>query len=257
MSVENRISQVNYEKYKDKGIVLYQSDKTLVFFIDGTILPSGFIKLNDDPDKAIVVGREPVGVSTGNFLVNSDFALFYHPNDKYDYVDIEFGRFIIRLYENSEETDNQYSANDGITPARIYSVKILRNYTIMFIHKDEDYINALMCSSAKPVKLVGMQLIIQERNKQLANGRTIEKDIKYNHTEQLSSFVKIILHNCNSNNKHYEAHLSRLIMEEKVNNESFTYKFDVLLKYMRKPYEDRVRIAGALCMAELDRVLNI
>lgn len=102
----------------------------------------------------------------------------------------------------------------------------------------------------------GTELVIAERQKQLDKERNIEYDIAYNKEEQLSSFIRLLTHNIYLGNNNKDIHLKSLIYNEKSNNVNFDFNIDTLLRYMNKPYIDRIRIAGALCIAELDRILK-
>lgn len=102
----------------------------------------------------------------------------------------------------------------------------------------------------------GTNLVIAERNKQLAKGRTIESDKEYNDRGQIPSVVKLLLINgLDKNQENFEEVICFLVETEKEYNPHLRWDTEILLDYMRKSYKERVKIAGALCIAELDRLL--
>ena len=90
----------------------------------------------------------------------------------------------------------------------------------------------------------GIELITQERKEQIEkHGRTLEYDLNHNKFLQLSEAAILLAHN------EYH-HLLYDIPTPYLWNKSL---FDKMLK---KPYKERLIIAGALIAAELDRINN-
>lgn len=96
--------------------------------------------------------------------------------------------------------------------------------------------------------------IIVEREKQVKQGKTPESDKEYNGDRQLAVFMRLLLHTTVEKNPAFERILRLEIEMEKSINPSFKYTEESLLKYMTLPYEKRVVIVGALCVAELERL---
>lgn len=102
----------------------------------------------------------------------------------------------------------------------------------------------------------GVELIAIARGKQLAKGRTIALDVKYNSEAQLISAAHII--------SHYFLHeINHVIDDETMEHlieasELMALGWDTnyLKKALKKPYIERLAIAGALIAAEIDRIQN-
>ena len=91
----------------------------------------------------------------------------------------------------------------------------------------------------------GIELIAAERQEQLTkHNRTIESDVKINHTKQLSFGAALL---CCPNPKQfydYESRVGRPVGWDK----------NIWIKMVEKSYKDRLIIAGALIAAEIDRL---
>lgn len=99
----------------------------------------------------------------------------------------------------------------------------------------------------------GLNYIVDARNKQLTEGRTIELDIFHNNSNQLIT----------------AAHLISNYTIEEADKQTITFLIDLselaslgwsrhyLIRLLNKPYIERLAIAGALIAAEIDRVLAI
>lgn len=85
--------------------------------------------------------------------------------------------------------------------------------------------------------MTGIELISQERQKQLQKGRSVHSDYRYNNDQQLRKAAQRLLH-------------------EVPDRLSAPYDWDVDLwqKMCGKPYSERLIIVGALVAAELDRI---
>lgn len=88
----------------------------------------------------------------------------------------------------------------------------------------------------------GIELIAAEREEQIKkHSRTIEDDVKYNSNGELALGAEMLL---------AKEH------EEGIDPESYPDGWDreICDRMMRKPYEERLVIAGALIAAEIDRL---
>ena len=93
----------------------------------------------------------------------------------------------------------------------------------------------------------GLELIRKERENQISKGRSIEKDIQINKDKQLlDASVLLMLYEDQAQYSDYEYH-------ECVPD---GWDLDIWVKMCRKPYIERLSIAGALVSAEIDRLLN-
>lgn len=102
----------------------------------------------------------------------------------------------------------------------------------------------------KEEEMKGLSLIVKERFNQLAKGRTIEKDVELNSKKELAEAAQGLLvpyEECDLN-------LADMVMRAWCPP---TWDKELFLLLCKKPYEERVTIAGALCAAELDRLLYI
>ena len=94
----------------------------------------------------------------------------------------------------------------------------------------------------------GIELITIERQEQIEkHGRTIEKDVLENTTEELSFGAALLC--CPD---------PTAMGFDPASGEGRPEKWDkpIWIKMMSKPYKDRLVIAGALIAAELDRLRN-
>lgn len=90
--------------------------------------------------------------------------------------------------------------------------------------------------------ITGIELIAAERQEQIEkHGRTIEKDVQQNDNEQLSHGALLLL---------------SVDYEEGIDSESYPDGWDheICANMIRKPYKERLIIAGALIAAEIDRL---
>lgn len=91
----------------------------------------------------------------------------------------------------------------------------------------------------------GIVLIAQERNEQIQkHGRSSEHDRRFNNHYQLTQAVSLLV----------------WVDEENYGNDidaccPSDWDVEIWRKMMSKPYFERVKIAGALCVAELDRII--
>lgn len=91
----------------------------------------------------------------------------------------------------------------------------------------------------------GIELIAEERQEQIVkHNRTIEKDVKENHSQQLSLGAEMLL---------------AVEHEEGIDPYSYPEGWDeeICNKMIAKPYKERLIIAGALIAAEIDRLNNL
>ena len=89
----------------------------------------------------------------------------------------------------------------------------------------------------------GIALIAKERQEQIEkHGRTVDHDLKVNDNEQLARAA---------------GHLIAAEWNEGMNIDYVTpdgWDKEIFLRMMNKPYQERLKIAGALIAAELDRL---
>ena len=86
----------------------------------------------------------------------------------------------------------------------------------------------------------GIELILNERVKQVEKGYDLASDVLINHKGQLRVAARKLL-----------------VKEPQKLMDYPPEEWDIELwqKLVQKPEEDRIRIAGAFCAAELDRIL--
>lgn len=94
----------------------------------------------------------------------------------------------------------------------------------------------------------GIELIAQEREEQITkHGRTVQNDVKYNNEYQLIDAANTLSMN-----------IPEDILQSYLGyHESYPptgWKSDLWSKMLRKPYKERLVIAGALIAAEIDRI---
>lgn len=95
------------------------------------------------------------------------------------------------------------------------------------------------------MKKTGIELIADERREQLEkHGRTIEDDIKYNSQGQLSVAAGIL------GQKTIPDHVKETLIPK-------GWDGPIWNKMINKPYKERLIIAGALYVAELDRLIKL
>lgn len=93
--------------------------------------------------------------------------------------------------------------------------------------------------------MTGIELIAKERQEQIEkHGRTIESDVNCNNHYQLSQAASLLIGEVLIED--YEASPSEMCPSE--------WDEGIWEKMCRKPYKDRLIIAGALIAAELDRI---
>lgn len=95
-------------------------------------------------------------------------------------------------------------------------------------------------------KITGLEEIQEERNEQIhKHNRSVKNDVIYNGNGEIPQAIK------------------SLVIPDRVregmdmDGESFkpySWRSDIWIKMWNKPYNERVRIAGALCAAEIDRL---
>jgi hypothetical protein len=84
----------------------------------------------------------------------------------------------------------------------------------------------------------GIELISKERKEQLEkHGRTIRDDVRFNKGRQLASAAKRLIE-----------------IDADPLNAPYDWDTDIWQRMCRKPYQDRLIIAGALIAAEIDRL---
>lgn len=98
----------------------------------------------------------------------------------------------------------------------------------------------------------GIEIIAAERRRQIDKGLTIERDVLTNNRKQLVIAASFLLYS------QFEVISDHLIdmVRELSGSTLKDWDMDMFIDMMRRPYEERVRIAGALCAAELDRLNN-
>lgn len=93
--------------------------------------------------------------------------------------------------------------------------------------------------------MTGIELIAQERREQIEkHGRTVERDVQDNHSEQMRYAIQALL----SEGKYGQF--------QEVDMELLPEGWDQVIfrKMLLKPYKERLTIAGAFCAAEIDRL---
>lgn len=97
----------------------------------------------------------------------------------------------------------------------------------------------------------GIELIAEERREQLVkHGRTVESDVRNNNECQLVDAASVL---CQNNPEEFQDMFVS-------SNEEFPpigWEFGPWAKLLRKPYKERLVIAGALIAAEIDRITKI
>lgn len=94
-------------------------------------------------------------------------------------------------------------------------------------------------------KKSGVELIAEERREQIEkHGRTIQSDIEINPNGELCWAASMLLGTPG------EASVIDLLAETKLKN----WDQDILRRMDKKPYKERLIIAGALIAAEIDRL---
>ncbi len=93
----------------------------------------------------------------------------------------------------------------------------------------------------------GLALIVDERNRQLNKGRSIEADKENNTDSQLVAAASALLH---TNEDVDEINALVELYQPMLYNWDMIFFTDMMLR----PYKERIIIAGALCAAELDRI---
>lgn len=88
--------------------------------------------------------------------------------------------------------------------------------------------------------------VIEMRKKQISKGRTIEQDLQLNYGTQLSYVAGFLCH----------SHLSHLTDDQMRELCPPNWQIGLFVKYARKPYRERLVVAAALIVAELDRLDN-
>lgn len=91
----------------------------------------------------------------------------------------------------------------------------------------------------------GIELIAEERQNQISKGYTTEIDIRVNNDKQLLDAAVLLMS--------YTEHLNYLDynFHECVPD---GWNLDIWVRLCRKPYLERITIAGALIAAEIDRI---
>jgi hypothetical protein len=87
----------------------------------------------------------------------------------------------------------------------------------------------------------GLLVVSKERLEQLhKHGRTVQSDVQHNDKKQL-------------------AHAASLLAAEEVNLFDVPYHWDTTIwnRMIEKPYAERIKIAAALLVAEVDRLIEI
>ena len=87
--------------------------------------------------------------------------------------------------------------------------------------------------------------ILEERGKALNKGFDVMHDFRVNKNKQLSKVAELLLRTDNNDLKINFSFQGNII--ENWDNQ-------VILKYLKLPYEDRVRIAAGMLVGELDRL---
>lgn len=91
----------------------------------------------------------------------------------------------------------------------------------------------------------GIELIIKKRESQLAKGYTPEEDLLTNNSCQLLNAIHVMVFYQNIDKDSESNILSKI---------PANWDKQVWLKMCRKPYTERLAIAGALIAAEIDRI---
>lgn len=97
----------------------------------------------------------------------------------------------------------------------------------------------------------GTDLITKERQEQVVkHHRTTLQDVEYNDSGQLINAARALLYPEDKTIINAEIHAAR----PKEGNHGMGWDFYIFSKMMRKPYKERLVIAGALIAAEIDRI---
>lgn len=108
-------------------------------------------------------------------------------------------------------------------------------------------------------KKTGIELIAEERQEQIEkHGRSIEQDVKLNHghyEENGEVFNNPQLTHAAGQLIHPDDSVFRQLFEAGI---FMPHRWDknIWVKMMKKPYKERLIIAGALIAAEIDRIQN-
>ena len=94
----------------------------------------------------------------------------------------------------------------------------------------------------------GIELITEEREKQISKGRGLNQDLNYNNNEQLSICAGLL---CHTSDDEDNATKECLIDLGKLQLQN--WDLDLFENMMKRDYKERLIIAGALIAAELDR----
>jgi hypothetical protein len=96
----------------------------------------------------------------------------------------------------------------------------------------------------------GIQLIADERSEQLTkHGRTVELDVEQNNEGQLTDAASVLTMNVPEG-------LMGAYLQSQGEAPPIGWDSEIWNKMIRKPYKDRLIIAGALIAAEIDRLQN-
>lgn len=99
------------------------------------------------------------------------------------------------------------------------------------------------------MKKTGIELIVRERNEQLTKHQiSVKQDVKNNSDNQLANVASIL---CCPDYDIYDDDGELLDLEEFC---PFNWNVNHFLKMIKKPYKERLSIAGALIAAEIDRL---
>jgi len=94
----------------------------------------------------------------------------------------------------------------------------------------------------------GIELITQERKEQLTkHGRTVELDVEQNNEGQLTDAASVLTMNVPEG-------LMGTYLQSQGETPPVGWDSDAWNKMIRKPYKERLVIAGALIAAEIDRI---
>ena len=98
------------------------------------------------------------------------------------------------------------------------------------------------------IKIKGIDLISQEREEQLTkHGITVESDVENNNEYQLVDAASALV-------SPHEESFEEMYVQTQSDYPPVGWDKEIWGKLIRKPYKDRLVIAGALIAAEIDRI---
>lgn len=131
---------------------------------------------------------------------------------------------------------------------RVHADNIIDGWVRGHLHgKTVGTVSIDISDSNKPIA-AGAQLILAERNKQLLKGRSIENDVAGNTENQLLIAIRVLLWGPSVKDSQIEYAENQL--------KPINWDKAIWSKMIRKGFEKRLVIAGALIAAEIDRIRN-